>query len=427
MRLVMVTQKNKYLPFFMWSFPLVFFTYQFILRLWPGLMMHQIMEQFSIDATGFGCIAAFYYYGYAGAQIPVAFLLDRFPARYVVCAFAVLCGISTLIFTYSSSFYLACLSRFFIGAGSAVGFLGVSKVVSEWFPQRDYSRMIGYSFTIGLLGAIYGGKPISLLTETYPWRTVATVVGVLAIVVGFATLVVLRPKVKDLQQHIETTTFKLTDFKKLLSSPTLWLLAVANLLMVGALEGFSDVWGVPYLVTAFSISKSDAAQLISFVFFGMLFGGPLLAMCSKKFGNYTVIAFCGFWMALAFTLLLLSSVYHWWLLALLFFGVGIMCCYQVIVFAAGSELVKPHYLGITVAFLNCINMLGGSFFHTLIGVSIDHSWTGELSSDGVKLYGLPAYKTALMLIPICASLGAVIICFLRYKAKKSSLLRTFCS
>lgn len=57
----MLTPKSKYMPFVMWLFPLSFFAYQFILRLWPGLMMQQIMGQFSIDASHFGLLAAFYY------------------------------------------------------------------------------------------------------------------------------------------------------------------------------------------------------------------------------------------------------------------------------------------------------------------------------------------------------------------------------
>ncbi len=48
---------KRILPYAMWVFPLSFFTYQFILRLWPSLMMQQIMQQimqqFQVDATGF--------------------------------------------------------------------------------------------------------------------------------------------------------------------------------------------------------------------------------------------------------------------------------------------------------------------------------------------------------------------------------------
>ncbi len=413
----MLTPKNKYFPYVMWAFPLLFFTYQFILRLWPGLMMQQMMTQFSISSSQFGLIAAFYYYGYASMQIPVAMLLDRFGAKYIVFAFAVLCGIATLLFTYSNNWYLACFSRFLVGAGSAVGFLGVSKVVSEWFSAQQYPKMIGLSFTVGLLGAIFGGKPISLFIEHYDWQQVALTLALVSMLIGYGAFLFLRSNQSKRENEVGSGSFKMAHFKVLLSSPAIWLLALANLLMVGSLEGFSDVWGIPYLMKAYSISKGSAAQLISFVFFGMLCGGPLLAFCSKKLGNYAVIALCGFGMAIAFVALLLCKNYHWWYLACLFFSIGVMCCYQVIIFAAGANLVQAHYLGVTIAFLNCINMLGGSFFHTAIGRLIDMFWTGALD-NGIKQYSLAAYQSALILIPACACLGAVMVCFLGITMKQ---------
>lgn len=232
--------KSKYLPLFMWLFPLLFFTYQFILRLWPGLMMHQVMEQFSIDASHFGLFAAFYYYGYAGMQIPVAMLLDRFSARYVVFGFAVICGLATIMITYTNNFYLAVFSRFLIGAGSAVGFLGVSKVVSEWFSQEQYARMIGFSFTVGLMGAIYGGKPISLLIEKYTWQNIALMLAVISVLIGCGAYVILRSS-NNANNSKQAQSFETKNFNALIYSKTIWILAFANLLMVGSLEGFADV------------------------------------------------------------------------------------------------------------------------------------------------------------------------------------------
>lgn len=415
----MFSPKNNTLSYVMWLFPLLFFTYQFILRLWPGLLVQQIMQQFSIDASQFGIIAACYYYGYAGMQIPVALLLERYGAKYIVFAFAVLCGLATFLFTYCTNWYLACFSRFLVGAGSAVGFLGVSKVVSEWFPKTQYTKMIGFSFTIGLMGAIYGGKPINLLIETYHWKQVACTLAVISIIIGFVTYLILSLKRNEEANPIKQESMKWAYFKILLSSPTMWLLAVANLLMVGSLEGFSDVWGVSYLMTAYAISKSSAASLISCVFFGMLFGGPLLAMFSKKFGNYTVISCCGFGMTLAFSLLVLNRGSSWWVLAGLLFCIGVMCCYQVIVFAAGSDLVKQEHLGVTIAFLNCINMLGGSFFHTIIGKVMDIFWSGSFNQEGIREYSITAYQCSLMFIPVCAFIGALMIVFLGIKKKQS--------
>lgn len=411
----MVHQHNRYMPFCMWLFPLLFFAYQFILRLWPGLMMQPIMEQFAIDAKGFGLLAACYYYGYAGMQIPIAVLLQKIGAKNTLCLFAVLCGLAMLLFTYTTNFYLALVSRFLIGAGSAVGFLGVSQVVSEWFKKEQYAGMIGLTFSFGLLGAVYGGKPLSLLLTHYDWHTIALVLSLVALFIAGAVLLILKPAPTH---SAHDTSFKMADLAALLSSKYVWVLAIANLLMVGSLEGFADVWGISYLMTAYSFNKSDAALLTSFIFIGMLFGGPLLAWVGNKIGNYKILSACGFSLCLAFVLLLSHSLTQWWMLCTLFFTIGLLCCYQVIVFTVGSRLVTAELLGICIAFLNCINMLGGSFFHTLIGTIMDRYWTGELDAQGLRIYSLDSFHHALILIPLCATFGALAIYWLAKKTVK---------
>src|SRR5260221_14323241 len=206
----MSTKKNTYLSYAMWLVPLAFFTYQFILRLWPSLMMQQIMQQFAIDATGFGFLAAIYYYGYSGAQVPIAILLDRYGPRYIVFGCALICGFATLIFIYTNNWYLALLGRLLIGVGSAVGFLGTSKVISQWFPKNRYARMVGYSFTIGLLGAIYGGKPMTLLIQGLGWQKVSLILAFVSLSLGLLAYVLLR---NPTDQKKEPDPMKLSDFK----------------------------------------------------------------------------------------------------------------------------------------------------------------------------------------------------------------------
>lgn len=409
--------EKKCLPYLMWLFPLMFFAYQFVLRLWPGLMMQPIMEQFSIDASHFGMLAAFYYYGYAGMQIPVAMLLDRYGARRILFLFALLCGVSALAFTYTQNFYVAVASRFFIGAGSAVGFLGVSKVVSEWFPKEQYARMIGLSFTFGLMGAIYGGKPVHACIEAYGWQGVAFTLSMVAFAIGLGAYAILRSPSQGIMDE-QNPLISINGLSGVLTSPAMWFLAIGNLLMVGSLEGFADVWGVPYLMEAYGLNKGDAAGLVSCIFFGMLVGGPLLAWFASRWGNYHVIVASGVGLAAAFVWLLSQQTYHSYAMVSLFFAVGVLCCYQVIVFAAGADWVSPSQLGITIAFLNCINMLGGSFFHTIIGKIMDAFWTGVQNAESIRIYSLSTYQYALSVVPACAMIGALLVWCVGLKMKR---------
>lgn len=408
---------SPYMSYLMWALPLAFFTYQFILRLWPSLMMQKIMQQFAIDATSFGFLASAYYYGYAGMQIPVAILLDRYGPRFILFGCAVICGLATCLFTITDNWSLAILSRALIGAGSAAGFLTTSKVISQWFPKEHYGHMVGFSFSVGLMGAIYGGKPIGLLVSDCGWHRVALILGAVSVLIGILAYVFLRsPRMED--QSPPQQMFKMRNLMELLKSPPLVLLAVANLLMVGALEGFADVWGVNYLMAAYDTPKVDAAELVSFIFVGMLFGGPVLAFLSQKLGNFTVISLCGLGISLAFSyLILVHEGFYVYFLGALFFCVGLLCCYQVLIFSAASEMVSPRQLGLTVAFLNCVNMLGGSFFHSLIGFLMDLYWTGNMI-NGLRQYDLASYTSALILIPVCAMVGSMIVTTIGLRMKR---------
>lgn len=421
----MSVSKKKLLPLLMWSLPLSFFTFQFILRIWPSLMMENIMNQFSINATEFGFLASSYYYGYAAMQIPIAILLERYGTRHILFICAGLCGVATIAFCYTNNWHIAIISRFMIGAGSAVGFLGTSKVISEWFSKKQYAKMVGLSFSFGLLGAIYGGLPISILVQKFSWQQVLITLGIISICLGILSLLLLKTPLKIKSNSLSNDeNLKISDFKKILRMPLLWFLAISNLLMVGSLEGFADVWGVNYLMEAFQYNKGNAAGLISMIFVGMLFGGPILAYCAKYMGNYTVITLAGFGMAsLLIFLLSTNGNLSWYLVAILLFITGILCCYQVIVFDVGNNLVNKNMLGVTVAFLNCINMIGGSFFHSIIGTFMDFFWIGDISDNGSRLYTVETYNNALLIIPFCAIAGSIIVYLLGIMEKKKKIVQ----
>jgi MFS family permease len=403
---------TRFKPWVMWFLPLSFFAYQFILRLWPSLTMTQIMQQFHIDATSFGVLAAMYYFGYAGMQIPVAILIDRYGVRGIIALFALIGSGATYLFVHTDVWPLALMGRFFIGFASAAGFLGTSKAVSLWFPQNRYARMIGLTFSFGLLGAVYGGKPVNALIESMGFREMATLLAIVSLGISVLIFLLFRNPAKPVEQE----TLQVKSLKQILMNPSLIVLAIANLLMVGALEGFADVWGVPYLIEAYKMPKTDAAGFVSYIFYGMLVGGPVLAFLSEKWGNIQVISLCGIGIAASFfAILFLCAHIDTFALRVLFFLIGIFCCYQVIVFSTSTTLIPIHLLGITIAFLNSINMFGGSFFHSLIGVLVDRFWTGGFE-NGCRVYTSESYTYGLLIIPLCALVGALLVQWIPHKA-----------
>jgi MFS family permease len=408
---------SRFQPWFMWFVAVLFFAYQFIMRVFPGLCISEIMQKFHIDAMDYGLLASMYYYGYAGMQIPIALLLDRFGPRLIISLCCLVCSFAVFLFVWTENWHLVLLARFLIGAGSAAGFLGASKIISLWFPFHVYARMVGLTFSLGLVGAIYGGMPVSHLITLYGWENVLLMIGSVGLLL--TVLIALSIKKYKVAFLYESPSF-FKSFHSLLSMPSLLLMAIGNLLMVGPLEGFADVWGVAYLMKVYGCDQAEASFVTSAIFTGMLLGGPLLAYLADRLKvAYQMTALCGILMALFFAIMLLSKgQLSCTILYAMMLTVGILCCYQVLVFSIGTAIVPPPLRNITVAFLNCINMLGGAFFHTLIGSLMDIFWKGGLR-DGHRIYEAHAYAFALGSIPLAAFIGGVIFLFLRPNGKKA--------
>ncbi|AZL15344.1 MFS transporter [Rickettsiales endosymbiont of Stachyamoeba lipophora] len=402
----MHNNNQRILPYFMWFLTIMFFGFQFIMRLAPGLVINELIDTYKVTSSSIGVMSAMYYLGYAGMQIPIAVILDRFRPNYVIFACIIIASMGMFLSGNASEWWMVILGRFFVGFGSAAGFLGVSKIVQIYFPKEAYAKMIGFSFTFGLLGAIYGGRPVNDLIAKYGYQNVFSAIAIVGAVIAILILVLFKlPKnYKAVQDPV------LKNLKQVVSNPQILMLAIANLLLVGTLEGLADVWGVNFFQYHFGVEKAEAATMTSLIYMGMILGGPLLAYFAKMINSeINTIALSGIVMALIYAIIFKIS-YHNITLTGLMITFGIMSCYQVLVLSVGSKLVSFELRSITVAFLNCINMMGGTFFHTVIGNVIAFDY-----------YNTPAqnYKLAITVIPIAACIGSLIVILLRLFKKKT--------
>ena len=405
-----IHHSNALKKLIVWLLPTLFFTFQMIPRLWLGQNADYVQDQLSIDLKYLGYISALYYCGYAGMQIPVAMMLDRFQPRYVISGLVLLCSVAFLTFTLTDHWVVAALSRFFVGVGSAAGFLGVSKVISQWFDRKTYAKLLGLSIGVGISGAVFGGEPTYLLVKKYGVNTVAFgIVGFGLILAASIFLLLDSPK----NDHEMTEKFTISHLKEVLLSPVIWILAVVNFLWVGPLEGFADMWAERYLSDCFGFEKSTALQLPSFVFIGLIAGSPIMPWVGKKTGDYGLINSCGLGIVLCFLVLFMHWAPSWWGVAITLFMMGVFSAYQTNLLSAGTELFRPVLMGVTVAFLNSGNMFGGTLFHSVIGMMMD---------SGSKYQGVSelTYIKALGSIPLAVIIGVILMCVVmmyRYKHK----------
>ncbi len=399
---------------FLWVLVSVFYAFQYILRVLPNILMPDIMSRFHIDAVLFGQLSGWYYIGYALIHIPVGLMLDHWGPKRVIPVCLLLTVVGLLPLMYSDHWMYPLLGRVLIGIGSSAAVLGCFKVIRMGFPEDWFTRILGLSATIGLCGAIYGGKPVAMLFEQYGfdkplWGLIATGVGLAALIYFTA------PQIEKVPQH---TPWE--DIKLILSNKKFLFLSFLGGCMVGPVEGFADAWGASFLQQAYGLEKTVASNYTSQIFVGFCFGAPFLTFFADKFKAYlSTILFSALIMGGIFTTLLIQPV-PVAILPFLFTVIGVFCAYQMILIYKASTFVETELAGLATACTNMIIMIFGYLFHSGIGTLMDMFWDGTMV-DGHIVYTQDSFFFGLGIIPAGMFLAALGVIGLAVQEKKKRI------
>lgn len=414
----MQRMQNALIIWVVWFIASFFYAYQYIVRVLPNIMMSDILQKFQIEAGQFGQYSGLYYLGYAGMHIPLGLMLDKYGPKRVlpVCMLLTSCGILPLLF--AESWVYPALGRFIIGIGSSAAILGAFKIIRMTFTEQRFTRMLGFSVTIGLLGAIYGGQPINAFIHQYGYEVVLQgiiLTGILLAIISFL-LIPSAPEATTSQSVWQ-------DIKSVLTNKTVLSICFLAGFMVGPLEGFADVWGKEFLIARFNLQDSVAATLPSMIFLGMCIGSSLMSLIAEKTQAYyeliiiSALVMGGLFFALLAGILPIDSF------SVSFIIIGIFCAYQILSIYKASTLVPQNLVGLTTAVANMIIMTFGYVFHSLIGLIMDLNWQGQMH-NGVAVYQANDYTMALSIIPIALLIAAVGYTVIALRHKKQRITDT---
>lgn len=383
---------SRFVAWSVWLIASIFYAYQYILRVMPNIIMDDIMINFKVDATAFGQFSGVYYIGYSLMHLPIGIMLDRYGPRKVMTVCILLSVIGLLPIIYADNFIYPVIGRAIMGIGSSAAILGTFKIIRISFSEKLFPRMLSFSVTIGLIGAIYGGGPVSYMCEHLQYKTVIQIFAFMGVILALITyLIVPNIEVSKSDEVLSNIKYVLTNKKVILS-------CIFAGLMIGPIEGFADVWGARFLTNLYGIDGELAASYTSMIFVGMCFGAPVLTFIAEKTGNYIVsIIGAGFFMMLIFALLISNLLSHK-MIVISFTMVGVCCAYQILAIYKASTYVEEKVVGLTTAVANMIIMSFGYAFHSAIGKIID-------------IYGgakdVNAFTKGISIIPICLAIGVL--------------------
>ncbi len=372
-----------------WLIVSVFYAYQYILRVMPNVMMQDIMRQFNLDSTLFGQFSGIYYIGYALMHIPLGILLDRYGPKKIMPLCIIITVMGLLPILFAEYWLYAIVGRCLIGIGSSGAILSAFAVIRRIFGADKFTRVLSFTVTIGLMGAIYGGGPMNYLCNAMGYKSVTialAIFGILLCLVAYA----ITPNLQT-QQDVSV----LRNVKDVFKSKMMWLICLLAGLMVGPLEGFADVWGKQFLQNTYGLDGTVASSLSSTIFLGMCFGAPVLSYIGAKIKDELLtITIAGALMTFCFSVLLEGNLTPF-SISCMFAVVGICCSYQILAIFKASTYVPISAAGLTTAVANMIIMIFGYAFHALIGFVIN--LTGGVQSPEAFIYGIAIIPVALLL------------------------------
>lgn len=409
-------------PWSMCLIAMIFYCYNYFLRVSPSVMQNELSEAFHITAYQFGTLAAFYYYAYTPMQLPAGMLYDKFGVRFVL-SFACLVAVSGLaVFISADSYDIAKYGRFLIGLGCAFAYIGTLKLASNWLPANRFATIAGLTTTIGMIAAAGSQKYLSNFIELVGYKEALHSALIVGMVLSVLMVLLVRNHPEPHHAHFNSSQElkEPINFKQLLSSiiiifsnKQMWLIGAIGCLLYLPASVFLDLWGIPYLRTVYGLTASQAVGISNITFLGWIISNPIIGIVSDKIRRRKLpLIVMGLFASFLFILIFYGPKMNASALYTIFFFVGVSLGAQPLCFALGKENNALHLSGTSVATTNMLVMLGGVICQPLVGKLLDLHSTAT-NALGLPIYNASDFAFAMSLVPIGVVLSVVLCFFLK--------------
>lgn len=396
----------RLLPLLGWLTAALFFFYAWVLRVAPSVMVEELMRDFAVGAAVLGNLSAAYFYGYAGMQVPVGMLLDRFGPRRLIAISTLVCAGGCVLFATGTTLGMVTLGRFLVGAAAAFSLVGAMAVAGQWFRADRFALFSGLAMALGMAGGVFGQAPLRLAVEASDWRTTM----LLLAAGGLALSLAAWASIRDRWRGSGGFGSVLANLGIVARHRQTWLIALGGLATAGPLLGFASLWGVPFLETAYGLSRTHAATLTSLLFVGWGVGAPLFGWFSDRIGRRRPPILVGLGLQImAQAALIYVPGLPTFALGTLCFLTGFLGSSQIVCFALARENHPAERSGTAIGFVNALVTGAGALFQPLIGFLLDLVWAGRLS-QGARIYDIGAYRLALASLVVSSIAG--LLCLL---------------
>ena len=374
-------------------------------------------ERFDITAAQLSTFAVLQLLVYAGLQVPVGLILDRFGSRRVM-----LVGVLVLIaaqtgFALADSYGLALVARAFVGVGDAMTFVCVLRLVNTWFISRRIPLVTQLTGVLGQLGAIIAAVPMTWALSHLGWTKSYLIAASLGIVMTALLLLVVHdaPEARNLRGQAMNRTAIRASLAESWNHPGTRLGFWMHFTTQFSATVLGLLWGFPFLVKGEGLSDGAAGALLTVMVVAIMGTGPLLGwrITIRPWHRSTLVLGIVAAIVTVWTVVLCWPGHApLWMLVVLVVVTGVGGPASVIGFDLARTSNPPHRLASATGIINQAGFFASLTLVIAIGVILDWRTPGS-STD----YTPSAFRWAMSFQYVLWAIGLVQIWRYRVKAR----------
>ncbi|MFN8074348.1 MAG: MFS transporter [Kineosporiaceae bacterium] len=220
---------------------------------------------------------------YAGLQIPVGVLIDRFGPRVLLVSGGLVMALGQTILATSGTLGLALGGRALVGAGDATVFISVLRLIGSWFPARQVPVLSQVTGQTGLLGQIASAFPLTWLLHGPGWLPAFASVAAMGVLAAIVVLLVVRDTPTGVRTRAGASARDvLTDIAEAWRHPGTRLGLWSHFSTPFAATAFALLWGVPFLVAGEGLTRGQAGALLTLFVVAAVVTGPVLGVAVSR-------------------------------------------------------------------------------------------------------------------------------------------------
>lgn len=234
-------------------------------------------DRFHITGTQLATFTVLQLLVYAAMQVPVGVLLDRFGSRRLILVGLALMTVGQLVFGVATSFGTGIAARVLVGAGDAMVFVSVIRVVALWFPVRRAALFTQLTGQVGQVGAIVASFPLAAALHGVGWTPTFLAASAAGAVLFVVLLTVLKdsPYARTEQERIRLRALA-ENLRATWGTPGTRLGLWSHFTSQFGMTVFALLWGFPFLVRGQGLTEGVASALLVVMTLTQIIAAPVV-------------------------------------------------------------------------------------------------------------------------------------------------------